>query len=121
MSKCCSCIGGYTTDTYQPLSSHISRGSVKLPKDSRDAFRSPRNQQRKLSVRYDVVRSVGSARLDESLNGNDNRKKWEILDARKVKLKYSEDFLYVFSNVDSGRYREFDDHINFSVYSNLTL
>ncbi|XP_076546646.1 uncharacterized protein LOC117611843 isoform X6 [Osmia lignaria lignaria] len=61
MSKCCSCIGGYTTDTYQPLSSHISRGSVKLPKDSRDAFRSPRNQQRKLSVRYDVVRSVGSA------------------------------------------------------------
>ncbi|XP_029045417.2 uncharacterized protein LOC114877236 isoform X4 [Osmia bicornis bicornis] len=61
MSKCCSCIGGYTTDTYQPLSSHISRGSVKLPKDSWDAFRSPRNQQRKLSVRYDVVRSVGSA------------------------------------------------------------
>nr|XP_012140621.1 PREDICTED: uncharacterized protein LOC100876690 isoform X1 [Megachile rotundata] len=61
MSKCCSCIGGYTTDTYQPLSSHISRGSVKLPKDTRDAFRSPRNQQRKLSVRYDVVRSVGSA------------------------------------------------------------
>ncbi|XP_054014610.1 uncharacterized protein LOC128895750 isoform X2 [Hylaeus anthracinus] len=61
MSNCCGCIRGCTTDAYEPLSSQISRGSIRLPKDAKEALRSPRNQRRKLSVRYDAVRPAGSA------------------------------------------------------------
>lgn len=65
MSNCCSCIRDCTADTYQPLSSQrfgCSRGKVQ--RDGREAVRSPRNQRRKLSVRYDAVRPARAARLD---------------------------------------------------------
>ncbi|XP_061932538.1 uncharacterized protein LOC108000905 isoform X4 [Apis cerana] len=62
MSNCCSCIRDCTADTYQPLSSQrfgCSRGKVQ--RDGREAVRSPRNQRRKLSVRYDAVRPARAA------------------------------------------------------------
>ncbi|KOC66342.1 hypothetical protein WH47_07411 [Habropoda laboriosa] len=62
MSNCCSCIRGCTTDTYQPLSSQRFSGSKgKVYRDGREILKSPRNQRRKLSVRYDAVRPAGGA------------------------------------------------------------
>ncbi|CAL7945507.1 unnamed protein product [Xylocopa violacea] len=65
MSNCCSCIRGCTVDAYQPLSSqrfgHQRVDRVKIHGRETLAIRSPRNQRRKLSVRYDAVRPAGVA------------------------------------------------------------
>ena len=66
MSNCCSCIRRCGTDAYQPLSSQrLGYGGSKIYWDGRESIRSPRNQRRKLSVRYDAVRPAGVARLDD--------------------------------------------------------
>ncbi|KAK9309913.1 hypothetical protein QLX08_000554 [Tetragonisca angustula] len=68
MSNCCSCIRRCGTDAYQPLSSQ--RLGSKVYWDGRESIRSPRNQRRKLSVRYDAVRPAGVARLDDDLGSS---------------------------------------------------
>ncbi|KOX76393.1 hypothetical protein WN51_11724 [Melipona quadrifasciata] len=57
------CIRRCGTEAYQPLSSQrLGCGGSKVYWDGRESVRSPRNQRRKLSVRYDAVRPAGVAR-----------------------------------------------------------
>ncbi|XP_066589573.1 uncharacterized protein [Prorops nasuta] len=79
MSKCCGCIRAYgPMDAYRPLRTQGSCGSVRIP---RDHTRSPGNRRRRPSIRYDVVRPVGSGseqstprpHLPGSLRGSQNQ------------------------------------------------